>query len=509
MKKKWTENENAEAAQVRLVHGRSSPEAIRTRSFAKRRRRAEARRATGRLRGPSWALLDQCVVSAANFLTIYLLARHMGTVEFGVFMLAYTGLLLLTSMQTALLTQPHNVLGASLELPHYRRFTAVLSVVQAAASAGMCALLGAAGLLVWAVFSPGAGSVLVALALAAVPWMGQEFVRRVLYTRAESRSAFINDSLTYGLQFLGALLLAYGVEHATSEAALGVLGASSLVGVLLGVGQLRGHVRFQFGDSGRFRRTWKEVWDFGKWLTAQNLMLWMGGQGHAWIVGIMLGAESVGFYRAVTHLVNVMNPLRQAAYNYLPSRGSLALQTRGRAGLSRWVTTTSWILIAALVPFCIALIGFPQAILTMAYGEKYAAPYLVQILALATVAQCITFVKWPLDIGILALRESKWIFYVHLIPVFLLLTFGVGLIYLFGITGVPLSSILINTVVLFTTWVAYARLMARSGAMKDGSAPGGGSAAPKSSHQPAGIVKQADIGPGQQYGRRNEVSTCR
>lgn len=37
--------------------------------------------------------------------------------------------------------------------------------------------------------------------------MAQEFVRRVLYTRSDSRAAFISDSISYGLQLLGAAAL--------------------------------------------------------------------------------------------------------------------------------------------------------------------------------------------------------------------------------------------------------------------------------------------------------------
>jgi hypothetical protein len=37
--------------------------------------------------------------------------------------------------------------------------------------------------------------------------MAQEFVRRVLYTRSDSRAAFINDCISYGLQLLGAAAL--------------------------------------------------------------------------------------------------------------------------------------------------------------------------------------------------------------------------------------------------------------------------------------------------------------
>ena len=419
------------------------------------------RRALGKMRGASWALFDQCVVSGANFLTIYLFARHLDAAHFGAFMLAQTGLLLLTNLQQALLVHPHNVLAAPLAEPAYQRFTGALVLAELLFCAGVCASLGAAGWVAARVYSPEAGGVLLALALAAVPWMGQEFVRRVLYTRGESRAAAINDGITYGLQLTGAIILVgWRTELASPQAALFVLGGSSLVGILVGLGQLRGHVRIGGrGTLASCTRTLAEVWNFGRWLIAQNAVAWFGAQGHSWVVGLLLGVEQVGIYRAATHLINVMNPVFQACCSYLPSRGSLAYHAGGAPALSRWVRRSLWMMAGALLPFGVVLAGFPGQVLDLAYGDKFAGTNLALILALATVSQFIGFWKYPFDLGLLALRSTKSIFYVYLIPVVLLLTSGVALIHFLGILGVPLSGIVIHSAVLIATWLAYRKRM--------------------------------------------------
>lgn len=419
------------------------------------------RRAMGKLRGAGWALADQCVVSATNFLTIYLFALYLEPSVFGAFMLAYTGLLLLTNLQSALVVQPHNVLGATLPQPEYQRFTGALVLAQLISCAAACALLAAAGWLIARVYASAAGNLLLALAVVVVPWMAQEFVRRVLYTRGESRAAAINDGVTYGLRLFGALMLVGVAGSATAVSALWVLGLSSAMGVLVGLWQLRHHVRM--GSRATAAQTWREAWHFGKWLTAQSTMLWFGGQGHAWVVGILLGAEQVGLYRAATHLANVMNPVFQTAFSYLPSRGSRAYHAGGVAGLAQWVKQVSWKLLLPVLPFVVVLVGFPGQILELAYGDKYAGTNLALILVLATIGQCILYSKFPFDIGLLALRSTKSIFYVYLIPVALLLTAGTALIHFLGIVGVPLSGILINSALLAATWLAYRKRL-RGGA---------------------------------------------
>ena len=416
-----------------------------------------ARAARGAVGRAGWAVTDQCVVSAANFLTIFLLARSLDAVTFGVFMLAYTGLLLLTNMQSALVVQPHNVLAAGLGQPQYAKFTGALAILQAFYCLMVMAVLVLLGSLVAVLGATPAGHTLIALGMIAVPWMGQEFVRRVLYTRGRARAAAVNDSITYGLQLFGALVLTQAAAAwATPASALIVLGLSSVVGVLVGLWQLRDDVRIDREVWDDRMTAWSEAWNFGRWLTAQNAMAWFGAQGHAWVVGLMLGVEQVGIYRAATHLVNVMNPLMQACFSYLPSRGSLARLTGGAAGLERWVNRTFWVLLVATVPFLVVLAGFSEEILALAYGEKFAnQEHLALILSLAALGQCVAFSKYPFDLGLLALHSPRSLFYVYLIPVLLLLTVGTTLIYFLGILGVPLSGLLINSALLIATWRAY------------------------------------------------------
>ena len=59
-----------------------------------------------------WGLCDHGLVSGVNFLTIVLVARAVTPAEFGAFVLAFTVILTTLTLQAALITRPHNVLGA-------------------------------------------------------------------------------------------------------------------------------------------------------------------------------------------------------------------------------------------------------------------------------------------------------------------------------------------------------------------------------------------------------------
>src|SRR5262245_56929847 len=98
-------------------------------------------RARGRLlAGSAWGLLDQALIPGMNFGTTGSLARGMGPADFGTFSVAYLLLLLANSLQTSLVTQPHNVLGAPLEGESYRDYTSSSALGQLAV-AGLLALV--------------------------------------------------------------------------------------------------------------------------------------------------------------------------------------------------------------------------------------------------------------------------------------------------------------------------------------------------------------------------------
>lgn len=417
---------------------------------------ARARAAARRYDRAGWSVIDQSIVSASNFISVLLLARFLPAAEFGVFALAQTALLLATSMQTSLLTQPHNVLGAALKGGEYRRFTGALVLAQLLAATLLCAALVGVGLALRRFGDAATGGIVLALAGAAPAWMAQDFVRRVLYTTSDSRRATANDLLCYGLQ-LGGVALLVRTAYASAASALAVFGASSLVAAVFGAWQLRRQIEFGRGAQLRaqLRQTWSQVWDFGRWLVAQNVTVWLGANGHAWVVGGLLGAEAVGLYRAAIHLVNVLNPLRQATFAYLPARAAMAYRSRGRGGLPRWVRGISSRLALPLLPFVLVLVLFPERMLALVYGDRFAGMGLGPILALATLAQAVSFLRYPMELAVLATGATRQLFLIHLLPVVLLPTLGTALIAGLGLMGVPWSMLSISGVLFIVTCVVY------------------------------------------------------
>jgi O-antigen/teichoic acid export membrane protein len=165
----------------------------------------------------------------------------------------------------------------------------------------------------------------------------------------------------------------------------------------------------------------------------------------------------VGLYRAATHLANIMNPIRLAAYSHLPARASLALEAGGPRGLARWLTRTRVLMLFAIAPFVVVLGCFPGRALELAYGGRFTGNALASVLALVTLAQSISFIKFSYDLGLLALRSTRSLFLVYLVPVGLLFTLGIAAIHLLGLLGMAIFSLVSASALLAATRFMYRR----------------------------------------------------
>src|SRR5438067_291702 len=85
-------------------------------------RRAAARQA-GWFGRNVWALSDQVLISGTNFATSVLVARELGPAGFGTFTVVYGALQFANILQSTLVSQPHNVLGATRGGDDYNVYT--------------------------------------------------------------------------------------------------------------------------------------------------------------------------------------------------------------------------------------------------------------------------------------------------------------------------------------------------------------------------------------------------
>ncbi len=403
-----------------------------------------------------WGLTDQALISATNFATMVLLARVLGPASFGSFVLVYTVLLFATELQGALVTQPHNVLGADRagsSYTGYTRSTAVSQILLAASLGGLAAVAGLAAHLVGWDSAP----LLLALAPAIVSWLSQEFVRRVLYTEGRMAAVLLNDVVSYGGQ-AAAMAVLWQLGRLDGPAALIALAATSALAVPVGLWQLRG----SFLGVAR-RADVSGNWQFGKWLAGGLLAYWCASQLYLYVTAALVSSAAAGLLKAALVLMGPLNVLLVFLDTALPILLVRSLAASGERGFRSQLREAVMLTAPIVVTFCAVVVIFATPLLRRVYGERYAAEH-GALLTLLAVNYLVIYASRLLGSALRARRETEPIFRGHLYAGVMAVAGGWLLVRVAGVDGAALgmvASAVVGLAVVLRAFVACSTNLGR------------------------------------------------
>ena len=154
------------------------------------------------------SLADQAVASATNFVTGVIIARACSKEEFGLYMLGFSLILLITDLQTSLISTPYMVYAPRLKGSAHALYTGSILIHQLAFSLfTMLALLCGAFVVTIGVAPRGLGPLMWALVAVIAMIMLREFARRVCFARLKLKTAFFFDTCVAVVQISGLLVL--------------------------------------------------------------------------------------------------------------------------------------------------------------------------------------------------------------------------------------------------------------------------------------------------------------
>jgi O-antigen/teichoic acid export membrane protein len=379
----------------------------------------------------TWGLLDQSFISAMNFGTMLFLAKGLGPAEFGAFSLAYLALLLSNSLQTALVTQPHNVLAAYLDEAEYADYSTSALAGQLALAAAFTTLIVTA-----AAVGPALGwnrtDLLVALAVAVPAWQLQEFARRVFYTKGRVAAAFANDAISYGGQLV--LVVWLSSEHRlTGPLALYVIAGTSAIAALAGFWSIRAHLHGRIGLPAI-----RESWRISKWLSAATVANWFASQMYPVLTAGVLGVYMTGVFRALQNLLVPTQVLANAFQMVFTPRASLIHAGGGRASVAKLLTHWAVLLLIPMLLYLACVGLYAKPIITFFYSPLYAAE--VGVMWLLGLAYLLSHTARILTIGLTATQNTRPIFHAQLAGVATTFTVGLLLVHKYGLVGSALGA---------------------------------------------------------------------
>lgn len=292
-------------------------------------------------------ILDQVIVSGANFLSGVILVRGLGLGQFGQFTIAYAVLLLANSLQLSFISSPMITLGSlcptKAEQRHFVRgmfgvqlcFCAITAVATVAAGITYIVLYGDLSL----------ARVIPAFSASVVLFVAQDWLRRYYFTVGKAAASIWNDGISYLGQVILLCLLLW-MQRLTIESAFWTIALTS--GVAFAAGILAEHLGCTLAETSEaFHQSRGISIDLG----IASQLQWLVYQGAMLVGASVAGVQAAGGVRATQNVVGPVNVVYQAMENIVPIRTAEEMRRggiqRAAAFLFRFGLTGFVVLLAA------------------------------------------------------------------------------------------------------------------------------------------------------------------
>lgn len=407
-----------------------------------------------------WAVMDQGLFSGSNFVLNVMLARWLGPLDFGVFSLAYSMLLLMGTFHTAFITQPMLVFASR----RYRgRFGSYLRAllrghwVLTSTVAGLVALVGF--VMVFVADRP-SGMTLIACAFASPLILIQWMLRKACYVDLKPRIAAFAGAVYLALM-VGGILLLRDLDRLNSGSAFVLLALASAVSASMLLASL---LRYQddpgFRAEAGFRRhALQEHWQYGRWGIGAVFLNWFGTDAYYLGITFLHGFEATATLRAA---MNLILPAKQT----FVALGTIALpmlvSARASGRLARAAFAMFGMLFSAAVLYAALLVAFRAPLVDFLYGTEYAS-ILPAVLVLSAFPLFIATTR-VLNTALHALEHPRGIFAAAIPSSTATLTLGMFLTWQFGVIGASVGLIVGATIGIVALASVLLRRMRGAGA---------------------------------------------
>ncbi len=402
----------------------------------------------------NWALADQALVSAANFVTGILLARALGPANFGVYALAWFTVLFIYALQFAYISSPMLSIAAKFsdqERPRY--FGGVFMQFGVTVIGSFVLVYG--GTLAFGELFPdtGAHTIALALAFATIGYQIRDFLRRYFFACDRSGSAFLLDLLGYGGQvgLLAALMWTDEISVSTALWAITIVAFASTAMLILRIATI-------VYDLSSFREVFKRHWEIARWLIGSAILDSITNQLALLLSGAFLGSGMAGTVRASESLMGVAHIIFLASQNVIPKRAGQILKNEGKKSMRRFIFRMALAIIGVTV--CIALFFgiYPEFWLTLLFGDKYAGSG--NLLRWFGVVFIVRAISYSIASGLWSLEKTSPIFIGYVFASIVGLGSAYPLMQAFGVTGAIFSALLaelVLAVILCARFIALTR----------------------------------------------------
>ncbi len=409
-------------------------------------------------RDVNWSLMDQALVSGSNFITGVLIARALGLEGFGIFALIWLIAVFIQNIQHAIINTPLLTYGAQAnarDRPTVLGAVITRQLVFSGASTLLTFVTMVATMAVQEIPNIGMAAALSAC-IAATQW--QDFFRRLYFTVDKPAFATLIDAVRYAGQPLIILtLLAFSTDTLTVTTVLWITALTAGLSCLAALFSLP---RIE-APGPEFNAINDLHWEFGKWMAGTAILQWIALNIFTLLSGALLGPAYAGALKATQSLLGVLHIPFFALDNFLPSRGTKALQSSGREGLQKLLT--SYLLFGTVAVLGVALVFFvaPAFWLGMVFGEDFTTH--ADILRWYGLVYVFYFINLVYRFGLRILEKTQAIFVGYVAAVGVLAVVAYPLLLNFGLAGAVFGLAAVPLIHLAVLYPGYRKALSGAG----------------------------------------------
>ncbi len=343
----------------------------------------------------AWSLVDQVLVSARNFLLLFIVIRSMSSADVGTFGLVYASFFFLLALVRGLAGDPLVVRSSGLDEAAWRAQLGDSGGAVIVVGSASAVLLCAGGL----AYDATLARAIAALGVALVPLLLQDHLRLGLFAQGRPRSASANDAFVLVAQMAGAGALA--VQGRIDVVSIILLwGASAVAGVLIGVRQCGTGPRLS-----AWRRWFADQRDLAPAFAADAVANRGTEQVSNMILSAISGLPALGALTAARTLFAPLTTVQTGVNAFLMPEVARRIRTAQTAGVNAVVASASAAMGAFMVVMGIALWLVPDAVGRWAFSDNWAPAHAV--LAPMTVFSCANAISFGYWAGLKAKQRAR------------------------------------------------------------------------------------------------------
>lgn len=377
-----------------------------------------------------WALGDQVLVSASNFVLTLVVTRHVSLSAFSAYGLAITLVWFVSAMHRAYLTQPMAIAAvgeAPTELGERLKAVLLLQVL------GWPLVMGLFAAVAWR-YLPSQGVALAAAVFAAA-FLLQETMRRVLFAQGRLQRVSALDALAYGGQLVA--ILAVGAAaggEVTLEAVLLVGALPFAVSAAWAYASLPDEARaVPWPGREALQRAAASHWAESRWVCFSQVFMF----GSFMLVPFQIAEWGkplwVAQYNAAASILNGLNVIRQALGNHLPIEAARRFKAGGMPAMQRYLAQSASLIMLLAAAIVAVLVGLGPELVGWLFGARFAEA--AAVLPHAAVGPLVGMLSLVSQAGGLVIRQTEQIFWSYVAGTVVSFALAPWLIPTFGLLG--------------------------------------------------------------------------